>query len=428
LNSRSAHRRALASIALAGLTVCAALVSHLLLFQSSATAHIFDTSTPTPTNSPVSAPANSPYLYFVLKQTNGFALARAHEGTNSQPTETPQIVAIFDDAFGQSTADSVISLQASPDGRFVAIDGTHSDGELLWIFNASNLTLSREPANVSGTFLHWLPNNSGLFIYRPILPLGPGAPLNTANWQPGLWIGNASTGTFTNVDVHVPSSLLVDAILSPDDSQLVYSTSRGLGLGCDLWSEDLHGLHLKHLLQLAGDDDAEDIAGMLDWSPDGLSIAYERLDDSPTPFLPAGLWIMDRQGGHQRFLAQADGGHGFALRWSPDSTKIAFVARTNPTVSMADQSIQSLQSAVDVVDVSSGRVWSVASPMSTGVQINASPAWSANSSQITFAAFNPLNPELGGKVRYWSAEVSSSNIHPSAVALSQPITHVIALG
>ena len=104
--------------------------------------------------------------------------------------------------------------------------------------------------------------------------------------------------------------------------------------------------------------------------------------------------------------------------------KIAFVARTNPTASMADQSPQALQSAVDVVDVSNGHVWSVASPMETGVQINANPTWSADSSRITFAAFNPLNPELGGNVRYWSAQVNPTAIHPSAVPLSQPITHV----
>ena len=391
-----------------------------MLFQKNATAHIVATATP--------PPVSSPYLYFVLKQNNGFVLARSLAGTNSQPTDPPQVVANFDDDFGQSTADSVIALQISPDGFYVAIDGTHSDGELLWIFDTRGMTLKREPANVSGTFLHWLPATSGLFLYRPILPLGPtSTPVNTTDWDPGLWIGNALTDAFTNIDIRLPSTDLVDALGSPDGSQIIYSTCDGLGKGSDIWKVDLDGLHLEHLLRLA-DDDPQDIAGMFTWSPDGQSIAYERLDDSPTPFLPAGLWVMDRNGGNQRRLAQADGGHGFLLRWSPDSTKIAFVARTNLKASMADQSMQALQSAVDVVNVSNGRVWSVASPMETGVQINVDPAWSANSSQVTFAAFNPLNPEFGGSVRYWSAQVNPTGIHPSAVAISQPIAHVIALG
>jgi len=405
--------------------ICAALLSHFLLFQSGVMAHIVATSTPTsaPTSTLTPTPSSSPFLYFVLKQNNGFVLARAHADTNNQPTGTPQTLALFDDAFGQSPADTVISLQISPGGRFLAIDGSHSDCELLWIFNTQNLKLSREPANVSGTFLHWLPDANGLFLYRPILPLG----LDTTDWKPGLWLGNAETDTFTNIAIPVPSTSLVDAIGSPDDSQILFSTSGGLGLGSDIWTVDLDGLNLDHLLSLA-DNAAQSVAGMFTWSPDGQSIAYERLDDSPTPFLPAGLWIMDRKGGHQRFLAQADGGHGFLLRWSPDSQKIAFVTRTNLRASLADQSIQALQSAVDVVNVASGRVWSVASPLETGVQINANPTWNASSTQITFAAFNPLNPDIGGNVRYWSVQANQTSLHPSAVQVSPTIAHVVALG
>lgn len=427
LNSWAARgRRAGAVLALASLLVFTALASHFLLLQRGTMARIVATSTPIAASTPASTlaqtPASSPFLYFVLKQNNGFVLARAHADANNQPTGTPQTLAIFDDAFGQSPADNVISLQISPDDRYLAIDGTHSDCELLWIFDTLNLKLNREPANVSGTFLHWLPGANGLFLYRPILPLG----LATTNWKPGLWLGNAATDTFTNIAIPVPSTSLIDAIGSPDDSQILFSSSGGLGLGSDIWTVDLSGLHLDHLLRLA--DNAQSIAGMFTWSPDGQSIAYERLDDSPTPFLAAGLWLMDRHGSHQRLLAQADGGHGFRLSWSPDSQKIAFVTRTNLTASLADQSIQALQSAVDVVDVANGRVWSVASPLETGVQINANPSWNANGTQITFAAYNPLNPVLGGNVRYWSVQANQTSLHPSAVQVSPTITHVIALG
>lgn len=433
------RKRVLASLALVSLTVCAALTSHLLLLRAAPAARLDTTPTPTTTlatpitvtttpapPTPTPGPASS-YLYFVLKQGSGFVLARTLAGPNQQPQGTPQVLATFDDAFGQSTSDSVISLQLSPDGRYVAIDGSHSDAELLWIFDTSTLVLKREPAGVSGTFLHWIPGAGAFFLYRPILPLGPDVLAGGSDWQPGLWIVDALTGIFTDLDIGLPSTSLIDALASPGGTQIIFSTSGGLGLGSDIWLIDRNGQQKPvHLSRLA--DDPRSIAGLFSWSPDGQSIAYERLGDSPTPFLAAGLWVMNRQGGNQRLLAQADGGHGFALRWSPDSTKIAFVARTNSTVSAANQNAQALQSAVEVVEVASGRTWPVATPAQTGLPFNTNPAWSPDGKQITFAAYNPLNRAIGGSVRYASVQVTSASVHPGAVTLSPPLTRVIALG
>ncbi len=420
LNSGAARRggqRILAGMALAGLLVCAMLASHALLFvsaRSSQTAHSVERR----------ALQGGPYLYYVLKRPQGFVLARARAGANHQPLETPRMVASFGDDFGQTTADTIVSLQLSPDGRYMAIDGTRSDGEFVWIFDAQRLALTLQPASAGGTFLHWLPGSSETFLFRPMFPRGPDAPLNGGSWNPGLWEINALTGAITNIDIHVPSAWLVDAVPSPDGSQIVYSTCAGLGMGSDIWRMDIHSGRRVHLLQLSGD--AHSVAGLFTWSPNGQTLAYERLADSPTPFLPAGLWLMNPQGGSQRFLAQADGGHGFALSWSPDGQKIAFVARTNPNESTADQSPQSLKSAIEVVDVSSRRAWTVAGPAQTGVQISADPTWDATGAQITFAAFNPLNPELGGTVSYWTASAKPGAIVPSATRVSPAITHVVA--
>lgn len=189
---------------------------------------------------------------------------------------------------------------------------------------------------------------------------------------------------------------------------------------------DVQGKHQALLLRLTGQ--TQSIAGLFAWSPDSQKIAYERLADSPTPFLPAGLWLMNRQGGSQHFLAQADGGHGFALVWSPDSRQIAFVARTNPNMSLADQSMQALKSAVEVINVDNQKISTVASPALTGMQINAAPTWDATGSNITVAAFNPLNPELGGTVYYWSVSAHPTATTPSLTQIAQPVTHVIAPG
>lgn len=414
---RWSRRRVITGVALAGLMACATLLSHMILFSSgSASQAARDRQT--------ESTQNSRYLYYVLKQASGFVLARARAGGDNQPTETPRVVAHFGEGFGQTTADTVVSLQPSPDGYYLAIDGTRSDGEFVWIFDTRRLVLTLLPANVSGTLLHWLPGARGIFLYRPMFPRGPDAPLVGGAWNPGLWEVNATTGAFTNIDIHMPSAYLVDATPSPDGTQIVYSTSDGLGMGSSVWLMDIHGRHQTRLLQLSGD--AQGIAGLFAWAPGGQSIAYERLTDSPTPFLPSGLWIMNRQGGTQHFLAQADGGHGFGLVWSPDGTKIAFVARTNANTSMADQSTQSLKSAIEVIDVSSRHTRMLAGPAQTGVQINASPVWSADSSRVTFVAFNPLNPEFGGTVNYWMVSAKPGSMTPAATQLAQPVTHVIA--
>ena len=404
-------------MALVGWFVCTLLVGHALLFFS---AH----SSQAARDVAGRASQGGPYLYYVLKRPGGFVLARARAGTNHQPLGTPRVVASFGDDFGQTTTDSIISLQVSPDGRYMAIDGTRSDGEFVWTFDTLHLALTLQPASAVGTFLHWLPGSRETFLFRPMFPRGPGAPLNGGSWNPGLWEVNARTGAITNIAIHVPSASLVDAVPSPDGSQIIYSTSAGLGMGSDIWSLDLHSGRQVHLLRLSGD--THSIAGLFAWSPGGKTVAYERLADSPTPFLPASLWLMNPQGGAQHFLAQTDGGHGFALSWSPNGQKIAFVARTNPNENMADQSTQSLRSAIEVIDVSSKRAWTVAGPAQTGVQISTDPIWAADSSHVTFAAYNPLNPELGGTVSYWTASASPTAIVPSATRLAPPVTHVVA--
>ncbi len=185
------------------------------------------------------------------------------------------------------------------------------------------------------------------------------------------------------------------------------------------------GSQVTHLFHIPAG--AQSIAGFFTWSPDGKTIAYELLSDSPTPFLPAGLWIMNSSGGARRYLAQVDGGHGFAPVWSPDSREIAYVQRTNYGSRQADLSAQSLQSAIAVVDVRAGRSWIVAAPAQTGMQINANPQWSANGATITFTAFNAINRVIGGTPRYWSASVAVYGSRPSVTPLSPTIPHVVAM-
>ncbi len=367
------------------------------------------------------------YVYYTLKVASGFVLARAPKGASGQPLGAPHAVAQFGNGFGLAETDSVLTMQLSPDGRYLAIDGTEDHGEQVWVFDTQRLTLNLVPQYVMGNFLHWIPGaQSHTFLYRPMLPLGPDAPMDGNIWNPGLWVVDAATGAHRNIGIQMPSAYLVDAAASPDGCHILYSTSAGTALGSDTWTMRSDGSQVTHLFHIPAG--AQSIVGFFTWSPDGKTIAYERLSDSPTPFLAAGLWTMNSSGGLQHHLAEVDGGHGFAPVWSPDSREIAYVARTNYSNRQADLSAQSLQSAIAVVDVQSDRSWILAAPAQTSMQINAYPQWSANGATITFTAFNPINRVIGGTPRYWSASVAEYRSRPSVVPLSPPISHVVAMG
>lgn len=368
------------------------------------------------------APTN--YIYYTLKQSKGFVLARAVEGVDGQPGSVPQIIASFSDSFGLAGGDGVLSMQLSPDGKYLAINGTRDHGEQVWVYDTQQMVMRLTPQHVLGNFLHWLPSGDR-FLYRPMFPMGPDAPMDGGGWNPGLWIVNAATGQHRNIDIHMPSAFLVDAAPSPDGTRVIYSTSQGLGLGSDLWLMNSDGGRQTHLFHLKG---AQSIAGLFAWSPDGTQIAYERLSDSPVPFLPAALWVMNRVGGGQRWLAQADGGHGYAPLWSPDGRRIAFIERTNLADREADNSMQALQCGIAVVDVASGRSWQVASAQQTHMQININPQWARDSGSITFTSFVPVNTLIGATPHYWSAVVSSATMRPAVRSLATPAMRIFAAG
>jgi len=382
------------------------------------------------------------YVYYTLKQSDGFVLARAPRGDRGQPLSAPQVVAHFSNGFGLEESDSVLSMELSPDGRYLAIDGARDHGEQVWVYDTQHMTIQFVPAYVMGSFLNWLPGpTSHTFLYRPMFPLGPSAPMDGSGWNPGLWEVDAATGAHQNIDIHVPSAYLVDAAASPDGRHIVYSTSAGSGMGSDTWLMDIGAgsgpqqwshytgasvTQISHLFRTPAG--AQSIAGLFAWSPDGKTIAYERLSDSPVPFLNAGLWIMDSHGGNQRHLASTDGGHGYTLAWSPDGKKIAFVIRTNLQDHLADINPQSLQTAIAVADPATSRSWIVASSVQTGMQINIHPQWTADSTSITFIAMNAVNKVLGGTPGYWSALVGGPAENPSVSPLTPVMSHVAAVG
>src|SRR5207253_5991533 len=101
-----------------------------------------------------SASNSTAYIYFTLKQSTGFVLARAPKGSSGQPLGNPQPVAHFSNGFGLAESDSILGMQLSPDGRYLAIDGTGDHGEQVWIYDTQQMVIKLIPAYVLGNFLH----------------------------------------------------------------------------------------------------------------------------------------------------------------------------------------------------------------------------------------------------------------------------------
>lgn len=416
----------LALLAIAGIVVALQVVGATLVdARNAGTTTRGNGQSQTSSTAVVGTPGSQAYLYYTLKQSDGFVLARAPKGASGQPLSAPQPVAHFGNGFGMMESDNVLFMQPSPDGNYVAIDGTGDHGEQVWLYDIQHAALNLVPAYVMGNFLHWMPVGH-IFLYRPMFPLGPSAPMDGNGWNPGLWKVDAAMGTHINIDIQVPSAYLIDAAPSPDGTRIIYSTTAGLGLGSQTWEMNSDGSGRTRLFTVTGG--AQSITGLFTWSPDGQMIAYEQLSDSSTPFLPAGLWVMNGQGAQQHRLADTDGGHGYAPAWSPDDRKLAYVVRANEGYRPADTQAQALQSAIAVVDVGSGQSWRVASADQTGMQLNINPTWSADSASVTFTALNPANRVLGGTPRYWSARAIGPQFQPAASPLTPALSHIVAAG
>ncbi len=298
--------------------------------------------------------------YSVLRQSDGYAL---------YVSDTPEmsiLVAQLPDHFGSEATDVVETLALSPDQRWLAIDGMHDHGDFTWLVNTSDNTLRAVPDDASGNFLHWMPDGEH-FLFRPYLPTRPA----DSAWNPGLWIVDAASGTHVNLALpdDLPATDLIDAAPSPDGARIILSVTPGLGLGSTVWMASPDGLSLTPLFPSSAD------VGLFAWSPDGRHIAYETIIDSTVPFRPAGLWTMNADGSAAREIALADGGHGFAPTWSPDGTRLAFVARLNPADAHADIAAGALQSAVQIANLADGRLTTVAAPAQTGQPRNIAPTW-----------------------------------------------------
>jgi Tol biopolymer transport system component len=272
------------------------------------------------------------------------------------------------------------STHAAPDGSYLALELECANGPVVQIVDTLTGKTTTPFTDVDSHFLAWDLDNG---LYLRVDALGNARLMRV--------VPNGPAGQFP---LTAPT---YDMDFAPDNRSLIYSFTRGLGLGSELWAATSTASRTWQLHA-----DADSIITFARWSPDGKSIAFIKMPDTETPFPLGELWVMDSDGRNARPFAPADAGHGYAAAWSPDSTRLAFVGRDNPDEAAADQSAGALVSNIYIVEAASGQVTRVTNFEGKIVE---SPVWSADG---RFLAFSIVT--LNDTIEVWLADLASGAV------------------
>ncbi len=283
---------------------------------------------------------------------------------------------------------SLDNIFSPPVGETLAIEFSCSFGQSVVWFNTVNGKMTQPVTNSDSHFLAWTPDGQSAYLKVDSLGL-PQIVVAPVGGKPGI----------------VPiTGLTYDVAPIPGGSDhFLFSFSRGMGLGSEMWKARAWGAFSDHILT-----EPHSYIAFSRWSPDGMKIAFIKIPDSATPFTVGELWVMGADGSNARRLADADAGHGFAEAWSPDGSRIAFVVRENPGDAQADQDANALRSNIAIVRLGDGTESRVTHFQNAQVE---APAWSPDGNRLAFTVV------LNDKMSVYVADLRSGTVQP---ALSVP--------
>ena len=280
------------------------------------------------------------------------------------------------------------NLFPSPHGANMAIEWNCSFGQTVVLLNTDTGEFKQAVTDSDSHFLAWAPDGEALYLK-----------MDTIDHPQVLRLH--SDGSRDTLPI---TELTYDLAPDPDGGGFIYSFSRGMGFGSEMDIAQSGGRTIKQIKT-----DPQFYLSFVRWSPDGRQIAYIKIPDSQTPFTVGELWLMSVDGSNAHKLADADSGHGFAPAWSPDGTRLAFVARDNPDDAAADQSAAALVSNIHLVNVKSGMETPLTKYKLTNVGM---PVWSPDGNQIaiTLVMNDKMNAVLvdatSGETRQVLAELA----------------------
>ncbi len=258
---------------------------------------------------------------------------------------------------------SLGGLYAPPVGGMLAAEYSCSFGQAVALVNTATGAITQPVTDSDSHFMAWAPD--GRELYLKVDTLG----------RPHI-VRIGLDGTRQEVPI---TELTYDLSPRPGTrDEFLFSFSRGMGLGSEMWLARSGGAVVKQMLA-----DRDNYLSFARWSPDGSRIAFIKIADTATPFTVGALWLMDADGSNPRKLADVDAGHGFAEAWSPDGKRIAFVVRENRDDPRADQDAAALRSNLGVVSANGGGQMSLTHL--PGARVEA-PVWSPDATSIAFAA------------------------------------------
>jgi dipeptidyl aminopeptidase/acylaminoacyl peptidase len=146
--------------------------------------------------------------------------------------------------------------------------------------------------------------------------------------------------------------------LSPDGSEVAFSWNRSGTF--EIFSAPLDG---ERIFQLTG---ANERSVWPRWSPDAKQLAFLRDRGGDERF---DIWLVDRDGEHERNLTNEPGVMHRDLAWSPDGTKLAYTANSGEK-----------GFAVHVIDVTTG----AKRALTDGARDDSQPRWSPDGTLLVF--------------------------------------------
>ena len=258
---------------------------------------------------------------------------------------------------------SLDGLHAAPIGVTLAVEFSCSFGQAVALLDTQSGEFKQPITDSDSHFMAWQPDGQAVYLK-----------IDTAARPRIVRIG--LDGRQEQVPI---TELTYDLSPRPGTSdEFLFSFSRGMGLGSEMWHARSGGAVVKQVLA-----DPRSYLSFARWSPDGRRIAFIKIADTATPFTVGELWVMNADGSGARKLADADAGHGFAEAWSPDGQRIAFVVRDNPNERQADQDAAALRSNIASANANGGGETRLTHFEAARVE---APAWSPDGEGIAFTA------------------------------------------
>jgi dipeptidyl aminopeptidase/acylaminoacyl peptidase len=146
--------------------------------------------------------------------------------------------------------------------------------------------------------------------------------------------------------------------LSPDGSEVAFSWNRSGTF--EIFSAPLAG---ERIFQLT---EANERSVWPRWSPDAKQLAFIRDHGGDERF---DIWLVDREGEHERNLTNEPGVTHRDIAWSPDGTKLAYIANSGAK-----------GFAVHVIDVTTG----AKRALTDGARDDFQPQWSPDGTLVLF--------------------------------------------